>query len=54
MFNEFWIIVWRGYGIGNFVFGKKDSFGIYLYIVGYNFIKVYVKIYRFYYKNYSV
>lgn len=45
--NELWVVLVFGYENGEMVFGIKGK-GDYLYIVVYNFIKVYVKVYRLY------
>lgn len=46
-FNEFWIVFWLGYGVLLFVL-VKWGFGINIYIVLYNIIKVYVKLFYIY------
>lgn len=50
--NELWVVLVFGYENGEMVFGIKGK-GDYLYIVVYNFIKVYVKVYRLYVQEFK-
>lgn len=52
MLNELFVVFNYGYEIGVMVFGLKGK-GDYIYVLGYNFIKVYVKVYRIYEKDFK-
>lgn len=53
IFNEFWIVLWLGYGVVSFVLNKY-GFGINIYIVIYNLIKFYVVVWYIYNNIYRV
>lgn len=53
IFNEFWIVLWFGYGVVSFVLNKY-GFGINIYIVIYNLIKFYVVVWYIYNNIYRV
>lgn len=53
IFNEFWIVLWLGYGVVSFVLNKY-GFGINIYIVIYNLIKFYVVVWYIYNNIYWV
>lgn len=53
IFNEFWIVLWLGYGVVSFVLNKY-GFGTNIYIVIYNLIKFYVVVWYIYNNIYRV